>query len=104
MMSPDKRHRHRAVLGECDDRRLLLLCREEWGNRTNEDAAGANADNRPPCFEQLADMGRDSIITLVPVAGMRTRPVQPSAGQRPPQSPAECGAPWAEHDDGNVLG
>ena len=92
-MSPDQRHRYRAVLGDRDDRRLLPLGGEERGDRADEDAAGADTDDRPTCFEQLADMGRHSIVALVPVRGVCTRPVQPSAGQRHPQSAAERGAP-----------
>ena len=103
-MSADQRHRDRAVLGDRDHRRLLLLGGEEGGDRPDQDAAGADTDDRPPCFEQSADMGRHSIVALVPVAGMCARAVHPSAGQRRTQSPAERGAPRAEHDDGNVLG
>ena len=103
-MSADQRHRYRAVLGDRDDRRLLLFRGEQRGDGTDQDAAGADADDRPPRFEQPADMGRHPIIALVPVAGMRARPVQPSAGQRRPQSASERGASWAEHDDSNVLG
>ena len=104
MMSADQWHRYRAVLGDRNDRRLLLLGAEEGGDRADQYAASANPDNRPPRFEQLADMGRRPIVALVPVAGKGARPVQPSAGQRRPQSPAERGAPSAEHDDSNVLG
>ena len=104
MVSPDERHRDRAVLGNRDDGRFVLFGGEEGGNRTNQDAAGADADDRPTRVEQRANMGRHAVVALVPVAGMGARPVQPSAGQRRPQSPAECGAPGAEHDHGNVLG
>ena len=104
MMSPDQRHRNRTVFRDRDDRRLLLLGGEQGGDGADQNAAGADTDDRPPRLEQPADVARHPIVALVPVAGMGARPVQPSAGQRRPQSPAERGAPWAEHDHGNVFG
>ncbi len=100
----DQRHCHRTILGDRDHRWLLPLCREQRRDRADQDAAGGEADDRLSRFEEPGDVQRRAVVDLVPIAGTITRPVQPRAGQRRSEAPAERRTARPEHDDRDVVG
>jgi len=67
---PHQRNCYRTVLGYRDNRRFLAFGPEQRGDRTDQDAAGADADDRLSPFEQLANVDRCTFVGLVPIAGV----------------------------------
>ena len=93
MVTADQRHRDRAVLGNGDYRRLLAFRGEQRRHRADQDAAGAEADNRPSRGEQLGDVRRRPIVALIPIGRVGARPVQSGTRQRRPQPCRPSSAP-----------
>jgi hypothetical protein len=98
-MPAEQRHRNRAVFGERDDRRLGVLVVEQWAERTDQDAAGAQPDNRGSGGEQPGDMRHKAIVTLVPVARVMARPVKARFRQQVAHSSPKRSAARTQHQD-----
>ncbi len=91
-VAADQRHGDGTVFGNGDDGRLVLFWAEERGDRADQNAAGAETEDRAAGGEQPGDMRRGAVVTLVPVAGIGARSMQLGAGERRAQLPADrCG-------------
>ena len=95
MVTAEQRHHGRAVLGHGDHRRLVRLVAEGRGHRTDQDAAGAQADDRAAFGEQPAKASgrlQESLVRIAVGAGWG---VDSAAGQERPQPQCQGRAPRA---------
>ena len=107
MMAADQRHRDRSVFGQGDDRRFGPLVVEQRTDGADQDAARAQADDRPPGGEQLGDLRHNPVVGLVPIARQPSRAVEARPRQQIAHPSAERGAAGTQRDDrgaGRQLG
>ena len=90
-----------AVLRDRDDRRLGALIREMRGEQANENAGGADADDRRSCAEEGGEMGREALVSDIGGAFEGRRAVDRHAGKRRLDAPRKRHlAPVQDHQCG----
>ena len=100
-MPAEQGHDAPAVLGHRNHRRLGTLVREVRGEEADEDAGGADADNRRSCAEEGGQMRRQALVADIGRVGRRGRLVHRRAGQRGRHAPRERRlAPVEDHHGG----
>lgn len=67
-MPAEQRDRDRSVLGHRDHRRLVALVGDQRGKKADQDAAGADADNRPALDERQRKAIVEAVVGLVAFA------------------------------------
>jgi hypothetical protein len=103
-MSADQRYGYRAVLGDRDNWGLLPLGGQQWCHGSDQDAAGAQADDWPSLLEEPRDVWRRTIVAFVPIAPESARSVQPRTRERRSQLPAESGTAFTDRNNRNAMG
>ena len=92
-----------TVFGDGDDRRLGALVREMRGEEADEDAGGADADDRRPGAEERGEVGRQAFICDIGSAFERRGAVDCRTGQCDPDTLRQPRlAPVEDHHRGPV--
>ena len=98
-MSAQERYDRRAIFRDGDDRWFLALIREQRRQRTDENAAGAQSDDRRAGGEQVAEMIGGLRITNIARDIARLRCVDRGAAKQPLDMPGERQRRRAEDND-----
>ena len=102
VMAAQQRHHRRAVLGRREHRRLGPLVAQERCHGTDQDAAGAQPDHRPPGGEQAGHMRRGLGEPLVGRAVGAGGGMDLGTRQQFAQPAGQGGAARAQDDDGGA--
>ena len=102
-MAAQQGHDAPAVLRHRNHRRLGALVREVRGEEADENAGGADADDRRALAEQRREMGSETLVADIGYAFERRRAVDRRAGQRRLDAPRQRRlAPVQDHQRGSV--
>ncbi|MFO1056779.1 MAG: hypothetical protein U1E53_07395 [Dongiaceae bacterium] len=99
-MAAEQRHRGAAVLGDGDHRRLAPLVGQQRRQRADQDAGGAQPDDRLAGGEQRAQMRRDLVEAHRGVGDPRRVAVQHGPGHGLQDALGGRPAALAEQQDG----
>ncbi len=102
-MAAEQRHRDRAVFGHRHHRRLGVLVAEQRRHGADEDAGGAEPDDRRAGGEERGDRRRGAVEEMIGRDAAAGRRVKARARQQPAQPPRQRQRARPQHQDGGAL-